>query len=76
MTDVTYERFVKRWEEVTNLPPQSLGPFTGIFKWVTRRFKVMPWPWFVGAGVVVAGFLYLLFGSAVSFLVTTLQRGF
>jgi len=76
MTDATLKRFVKRWEEVTSLPPQSLGPFTSAYKWITRRFKVMPWPWFVGVSVLVAAVLYFLFGSAISFFVTILQRGF
>ncbi len=76
MTDLTYQRFVKRWQEVTDLPTQSLGPFTGLYKWVTKRFKVMPWPWFVGMSIVVAVALYVFLGSAVSYLVTLLQRGF
>jgi len=76
MTDITYKRFLKRWEEVTDVPPQNLGPLTGWYKRVTRHFKVMPWPWFVAVSVVFFVFLYVFFGSSVSFLVTTLQKGF
>lgn len=76
MTDITYKRFVKRWEEVIELPPQTFGPFTGYYKWVTRRFKVMPWPWFVAISIVLAAVLLLVFGSAVSRLVSLLQGGF
>lgn len=76
MRDQTYELFVKRWKEVTDLPPQTAGPFTPLYKWFTKRFKVMPWPWFLAISVVFAFILYLVFGSAISFVVTTLQRGF
>ncbi len=76
MIDTTYQRFVKRWEEVTDLPTQTLGPFTGLYKRFTKQFKVMPWPWFIGMSIAVAAGLYLVFGSAIAFLVTTLQRGF
>lgn len=76
MQDATYELFVKRWKEVTDLPPQSVGPLTPLYKWFTRRFKVMPWPWFFVAGLMLALVLYTVFGSAISFIVTTLQRGF
>ena len=76
MTDMAYQRFMKRWEEVTDLTPQSLGPLTGWYKWCTKRFKVMPWPWFIGMSVVVAIILYLLLGSTISSLVTLQQKGF
>lgn len=76
MADATFQKFVKRWEEVTDIPPQTLGPFTGFYKGATKKLKVMPWPWFVGASVLVAIGLYMLFGSAVASLVTILQRGF
>lgn len=72
----TYQKFVKRWEEVTDLPPQTVGPLTPYYKSVTRRLKVMPWPLLaIGATVVVVG-LYLLVGSAVTLIVSLLQRGF
>ena len=76
MRDATYQKFVKRWEEVTDIPPQTLGPLTGVYKQLTKRLKVMPWPWFV---VISLGFvlvLYVLIGSAITILTTILQRGF
>ena len=73
---MTYQKFVKRWEEVTDIPPQTLGPFTDAYKQVTRHLKVMPWPWYITAGVVFAGSLYLLFGPQIAGIVTILQRGF
>ena len=76
MTDITYQRFVKRWEEVTDLPPQSIGVLTPFYKWITRRIKVMPWIWLITASVAVALILFLIFGSTITTLVTLLQRGF
>lgn len=76
MTDTTYQKFVKRWEEVTELPPQTLGALTPLYKFITKRMKVMPLPWFVGVSLLVALGLYLLLGSAIIFLVSILQKGF
>jgi len=76
MTDALYQRFVKRWEEVTDLPTQTVGPFTPLYKQVTRRLKVMPWPWFIVVAVCAVVGAFFLVGSAVTFLVTILQRGF
>lgn len=76
MTDALYQKFVKRWEEVTELPPQTIGPFTPYYKMLVKRLKVMPWPvlLIVSIGFVIG--LYFLAGSAVTLLVTILQRGF
>lgn len=76
MSDATYQKFVKRLEEVTELPPQTLGPLTGIYKQFARRLKVMPWPWFIGVSFLVAVAFYIVFGSAIATLFTILQRGF
>lgn len=76
MRDVTYQKFVARWEKVIDLPVQTLGPLTPFYKACVRLLKVMPWPYFVltATGVVLA--LYFLIGSAITLLVTILQRGF
>ncbi|MBI5018922.1 hypothetical protein HZB58_01490 [Candidatus Gottesmanbacteria bacterium] len=76
MPDATYQKFVKRWEEVTDIPPQTLGPLTQLYKQMTKRLKVTPLPWFVGVSLLVAAGLYIIFGPAVSAIVTLLQRGF
>lgn len=73
---MNYAKFLTRWEEVTELPPQSLGWLTTPYKWFTKRFKVMPWPWFIGGSIVVAAVVYLLLGSAIAYLVSVLQKGF
>ncbi len=73
---MTLQKFVKRWEEVVEIPPQTLGPLTRVYKSATKRLKIMPWPWFVGGSICIALILYLVFGSAVTGIVTLLQRGF
>jgi hypothetical protein len=76
MTDPTYQKFVKRWEEVTDLPPQEVGKLTPFYKTIVKRLKVMPWPALVGISLVLVAGLYLLIGSTVTFLASILQRGF
>jgi hypothetical protein len=72
----TYQKFVKRWEEVTDLPPQTVGPLTPYYKAITRRLKVMPWPLLVISSLLLVIGLYLLIGSAVTLIVSLLQKGF
>ncbi len=76
MKSTTYQKFVRRWEEVTDLPPQTVGPLTPYYKAITRRLKVMPWPMLVLTSVLLVVGIYLLLGSTVTFVVSLLQRGF
>lgn len=76
MSDTAYQKFVRRWEEVTELPTQTLGPFTPYYKMLVRRLKVMPWPLLVFISALVVLALYVLIGSAVTRIVNILQRGF
>jgi hypothetical protein len=76
MTDALYHKFVKRWEEVTDLPPQTLGPLTPYYKKAVRGLKVMPWPALVAAGAALVVGIYLLIGSAITILTSILQKGF
>lgn len=76
MKDATYRQFVRRWQEVTELPPQRVGPLTPLYKTVARHLKVMPWPLLVLGSLFVVLGLYLVFGGAVALLASVLQRGF
>jgi hypothetical protein len=76
MADVTYKKFVKRWEEVTDLPTQTVGPFTPYYKKVVSKLKVMPWPVLVIGSLFIVIGLYLILGTAITFLVSILQKGF
>jgi hypothetical protein len=76
MSDALYHKFVKRWEEVTDLPPQSLGPLTPYYKDVVRRLKIMPWPVLLVAAIIMVTCIYLIVGSTISLIVSILQKGF
>lgn len=76
MTDILFTNFMKRWEDVTDLPPQKMGRFTNAYKLVTGRIKTMPWLVFFMVSVLVVGLVYGAFGSAIVWVVTLLQRGF
>lgn len=76
MSNLTYKKFLTRWEQVVDLPPQTLGPLTPVYKSFIRRLKVMPWPYFVLSAAAFVLILYFLIGSAITLLVTLLQRGF
>ena len=71
-----YQKFVERWLEITELPPQTLGPFTPLYKMLTKRLKIMPWPAFFLISTLVVVGLYILLGTTVTFLVSILQKGF
>ena len=75
-SDMTYEKFLRRFEEVLDLPPQRLGIFTPLYKSLVKRIKVMPWPWFLLVSVVVVFGVYMLVGSTITLLVSLLQKGF
>lgn len=75
MRGATYQKFVARWEEVVDLPPQTLGPLTPLYKALIRRLKVMPWPYFIATAAALVLLLYVFLGSAITFLVNFLQRG-
>lgn len=76
MKTTTYQKFVRRWEEVTDLPPQTMGPLTPYYKALTRRLKVMPWPALVIGSLLIVMGLYIILGPTVTLLVSLLQRGF
>lgn len=76
MTDLLYEKLLKHWDEVTEVPPQTMGIFTPFYKEITKRLKVMPWIILIPISLVVVFSIYVLLGSTVTFLVTLLQRGF
>jgi len=71
-----YEKLVDKWTDVTDLPPQTVGPMTPYYKMVTKRLKVMPWPLLIVGGITLVALLYGLFGSGITFLTTLLQKSF
>lgn len=73
---MNYKNFVKRWQEVIDLPPQTLGPMTPVYHRLTKRLKVMPWPILAFSALCMAFGLYFLLGGSIAFFVSLLQRGF
>lgn len=71
-----YRQFVKRWEEVTDLPVQTVGPFTPLYKILVKRLKVMPLAAIAVCSLLLVIGLYMLLGSTITLLVSVLQKGF
>lgn len=76
MTDITYQKFVHRWKEVIDVPPQTVGPLTPFYKALTKRLKVMPWPVLVFSSLLTVIAIYIVLGTTITFVVSLLQRGF
>ncbi len=74
--DEFYQNLVAKMREVSQLPPQRIGPLTPFYKLVVPQFKYSPWK--SGAAFSLLGtlFLYLIFGSLVVKLASILQFGF
>ena len=76
MTRSNYRQFASRWRETMELPPQTVGPFTGLYKRITHRLKTMPIPTLVIVSVLLVIVLFFWLGPSVTTIVTLLQRGF
>jgi hypothetical protein len=76
MSDARYKRFQKKWNEVTDLPPQTVGPFTPYYKMATKRLKVMPLPKLILLSIICIFALFFVFGSGITYITSILQRGF
>ena len=71
-----YRRFVKRWEQVVDLPVQTVGPFTSVYKILVKRLKVMPLIALIICALLLVLVLYIVFGSTITILTSILQKGF
>jgi hypothetical protein len=76
MSDKTYQAFVDHWKETTDLPTQTMGPFTPMYKWVIKYVKSMPVSIIIGISVIFVLTLFFLLGSTIPSVVSLLQRGF
>ena len=74
--DVFYNQLVDKMTEVSAIKPQSVGPFTGIYKRITPLVKEKPYKALSLGSLFSAAFLYLLFGSLLVKLASILQYGF
>ncbi len=76
MNDLLYKNFVKQWEKVTELPPQTVGPFTPVYKRTVRYFKVDPWRILMPVSFIIAAGTALLLEVTAVQVANILQRGF
>lgn len=75
-TDRLYQQFIKQWDEVTDLPPQSLGPLTPFYKRAVRLVKVDPWKIVVPIVFILVAFLFLTLDVTAPQIASILQYGF
>lgn len=74
--DKTYQLLLDKMHEVALVSPQTVGPFTGIYKRVVPFFKYYPWRMTALISFFATAILYLLFGSTLVKLASILQFGF
>jgi hypothetical protein len=67
---------VTKMQEVAVVPPQTVGPFTGIYKRIVPSLKVAPWRSVVLTSFLLTCCLYFLFGPLLVRLASFLQFGF
>lgn len=74
--DRLYTDFVRRWNEVVDLPPQTVGPFTSFYKQTVPLFKTAPWRFIIPLSIVlILGALFVSEITAVG-LTSFLQTAF
>lgn len=74
--DKTYQLLLEKMHEVAVVPPQTIGPFTGMYKKVVPFLKFSPWKSMAAISFALAVFLYILLGSAIVRFASILQFGF
>lgn len=74
--DKTYQLLVAKMHDVSVLPPQTIGPFTGVYKRVVPFLKIYPWRSAVVISTFATILLYFILGSALVKLASMLQYGF
>lgn len=75
-TQNTYQLLVAKMHEVAIVPPQTVGPFTGVYKRIVPYLKFAPWRAAFFLSVLATAFLYLIFGSTLVKIASILQFGF
>lgn len=76
MDDKLYNNFKHRWQEVTELPPQTLGPLTPVYKRTVPYFKIAPWRILVPLSFIMVAAAALILEITATQVASLLQRGF
>ena len=74
--DPLYQKFVAKWEEVTDLPTQAVGPFTPLYKKAVPYLKWAPWRILAPLSLILAALIALSLETTAVQIATLLQRGF
>lgn len=76
MKDKTYQLLVAKMKEISEVPPQEIGPFTPLYKRFVPYVKFNPWKSALALSIVLTLVLYLFFGIRWIRLISLLQLGF
>lgn len=71
-----YRNFLHKWAEVAELPPQTVGPLTPVYKKTVPLLKVAPWRILIPLSLVAAAVIALSPRWTAVQLVSLLQQGF
>jgi hypothetical protein len=71
-----YQRFIGKWQEVTELPPQTVGVLTPVFKRLAPHFKSDPWRLIIPLSLVFILGVFWLIELNSSQVVSILQSSF
>lgn len=74
--DKTYEILLSKMQEIALVPPQTVGPFTPIYKKIVPLFKFYPVRSISLVAFISAILLYLILGSLSVRIASILQFGF
>ncbi len=74
--DPLYQKFVQKWREVTDLPPQTVGPLTPIYKKTVPYLKFAPWRVLAPVSLILAAALAIILEVTSVQIASLLQRGF
>lgn len=75
-TDQLYQKFVAKWDEVTELPPQTIGPLTPVYKKTVPYFKYAPWRVLMPVSFIIIAAVALALEITAVQVASFLQRGF
>jgi len=76
MHNKTYGQLVEKMHEVSLLPPQNFGRFSGLYHHFVPFLKESPWKVLAFAALFAGLIFYVLFGDKTIRLTSILQLGF
>lgn len=71
-----YTKFIAKWSEVTELPPQTVGPLTPLYKRAVPYFKIDPWRVIIPVALVFITVTVIILRGTAAEITSVLQLGF